>query len=373
VRILEVLTCAEWGGREDFVVGLSAGLQALGHQVILACPPDTPMWRRAQASSLPLVPIPAQPKRFSLSGLVRMHRLLDAAQADVLHLHDRATYACLLHNFTRFRQRPMIFTMHAVRRLNARRRLVFRHLAHRIVCPSTAVRDALLENGIPAARLTLIPNGVDTCAFDPEALPTEGVRERLGLPAEAPVVAGIGRLSAEKGFDEFLRAAQLVLGAGRPDVRFLLVGDGPQRPALEALARDLGLDDRVIFAGFHEDIAAVLACADIAFLPTIVDESFGMIMAQAGAMGVPVVATRSGAATDIIEDGVTGLLVEKSDPPAAAAALCSLLADEPRRLALGQAAQRRVREHFSIRLSAQRYADLAAQLLAQTCTRARTT
>ncbi|MFQ6131471.1 MAG: glycosyltransferase [Armatimonadota bacterium] len=363
MRILEVLTHAEWGGRENMVVSLSQALARLGHDVTLACPDGTPMWRHAEAAGLDLLPFALPSKSFLLRDLWAMRRLLAPTRADVAHVHDRATYVSALHLLPGLRHPPMIYRVSGIRSLNSRRRFVFRHLPSPMVAVSRAVRDSLVADGVPPQHVVVIPNGLDVRAFQDEAGTREAARAEFGLDPDAPVVGGLGRLSPEKGFDDFLRAAQIV-AQRHPQVQFLIVGDGPDRSSLERLAGQLGLTDRVVFTGYRADVPRALRCMDLLLFTATWEEAFGIVLIQAGALGLPIVATRSGASCEILVDGVTGLLVDKRAPAMAAAAVLELLDGAPRRREMGAAAAARVREHYDISLTARRWAELSEAVAA---------
>jgi glycosyltransferase involved in cell wall biosynthesis len=361
--MLEILTQADWGGREEVVVSLSHALSALGHQVTVACPPDTPMCRRAQALGLPVWPIRLAGKRFGLRDLRALKQLLTEVGTDVTHWHDRATYAAVLHGSRAFRRQAMICTVHAVRSLNRRRRLVLRRLPRPLVAVSGAVHDSLVANGVPPEGVTVISNGVDVPSLCSRALPREQARQGLGLSPDGLVIGGVGRFSPEKGFRDFVLAARIIAHRD-PGVQLVLVGDGPERPELERLAAESGLSDRLRFAGYRDDAARLLCALDVLLFPSVCDEACPMVPIQAGALGVPVVATRSGGAPEIVGDGRTGIVVEKGAPEQMADAALRLLCDEPLRRQMASAAAARVREQFDIATTARRYVELAELVLA---------
>jgi len=219
-------------------------------------------------------------------------------------------------------------------------------LAHRVVANADAVRDQAEKEGYAPEKLCVIRNGLDLAKFSgasDRGLP----REALGLPPHVPVVAVFSRLNHEvKGIDCFLEAAARVAPIHR-DVRFVVVGDGPLRPGLEALARRLGLGDRVRFAGFRSDVGETMAAVSIAVIPSH-SEGLSNVLLESMAASLPVIATRVGGTPEVVEHEQSGLLVPPRDPAALARAIGSLLSDPARAATLGRAGRRRVEQLFQL-------------------------
>ncbi|MEA2932159.1 MAG: phosphatidyl-myo-inositol dimannoside synthase, partial [Actinomycetota bacterium] len=210
------------------------------------------------------------------------------------------------------------------------------------VSPEVAADNAR-ELGIERGRMAVMPVGADTGAFRPRAgTERSPARLRLGLPAGAEVVVLVTRLEREKGVQVVLEAARLLAGT-HPDLHLLVAGTGRHEARLRRTASRLGLDDRCRFLGLvdHADLPAVLAAADVFVLPSLCAEGRPAAVVEAMAAGLPVVATRSAGTTGLVVDGVTGRLVPPGDTGALVEAVAGLLADGPRRRAMG----RRAREH----------------------------
>ena len=166
---------------------------------------------------------------------------------------------------------------------------------------------------------------------------------RLCSVFEPPASALVGRLAPQKGVRTLVEAARLLKTSG---VQVLLVGDGPQRSRLEQEIRRLAVGDVVHLFGFvpHERVPAVLTHADLLVLPSLYEE-LGTILLEAMWVGLPIVASRTGGIPDIIDDGVTGVLVEPGDPEVLARAIDRLLADSDLARRLGEAARGRARDY----------------------------
>jgi glycosyltransferase involved in cell wall biosynthesis len=197
---------------------------------------------------------------------------------------------------------------------------------------------------IAPERVIWIPGAVDLRRFrgDADGMP---IREEFKLSGR-PLVVCVSRLARNRGH-ELLLAAFRALLATSPDARLMLVGKGETRPRLEQLVAELGLAERVVFAGYRDrDLPAVLAAADcFALMAAGSDESCRAVL-EAMAAGRPVVARRVGALPETVVHGETGLLVDGDGPEGVAAALAAILGDAPRAHAMGRAGRRRAETEF---------------------------
>lgn len=212
----------------------------------------------------------------------------------------------------------------------------------KIVALSEADRDQQLGLGLGRPdQYVVIPNGLDLAAFGERGLrPREAAR--AGLRVCGRVLGTIGRLTREKGHEVLIRALAKLPG----DVQLVIAGEGEQYAALEALVGELSLSGRVRFVGYV-DSRLLLRAFDVYVQPSYY-EGFGLSILEAMAAGLPVVACRVGGLTDVVVDGETGLLVPAGDPEALAAAIRRMLEDGRLAQRCGEAAQRRVREMFSL-------------------------
>ncbi|MFA0730579.1 MAG: hypothetical protein LKKZDAJK_000833 [Candidatus Fervidibacter sp.] len=194
-------------------------------------------------------------------------------------------------------------------------------------------------------QYVLIPSGIDLRVFRESPRFRTVKRQELSLNGE-PIIGTIARIVKEKGYETLLQAACRLKEKGLPFV-LVWVGDGPDRPHMEALARQLGLADRVIITGMRNDVEQWVGCFDVFALPTLW-EGMGRVFLEAQAAGVPVVGTRVGGVPDVVVDGKTGFLVPPNDPDALSDALLRLLTDDQLRQTMSQAAKIFVDERFSV-------------------------
>jgi len=211
-------------------------------------------------------------------------------------------------------------------------------LTDRAIAVSGSTRDFLVrERHVPADRIRLIWNGAPLDEFAPRpAEEGRALRRELGLPADAIVVGTIGRLSEQKGHRFLLDAAPAVL-ARHPEVLFLVVGDGDQAPALRAQAQALRVADRIFFTGHRTDVPSLLGALDV-FCISSTYEGTPLSLFEAMAAGRAIVSTAVDGCREVLENGVTGLLVPPRDPAALAGALMRLVADRDLRTSLARKA-----------------------------------
>ena len=235
-------------------------------------------------------------------------------------------------------------------------------LMDRVVCVSAGQATRVRRwCRVPAGRVTVIHNGARLGAF---ASPDPTARGRLLdlFPGRrvSRVVLAAGRLSPEKGFGVLVEAAAAVL-RDDPAAGVVLFGDGVLRPELGGRVRELGLADRFRMPGFRTDLDSLLPAADVVVLPSLT-EGLPNVALEAGAAGVPVVATAVGGTPEVVADGGTGFLVPPGEPGPLAARLSELLANPDLRARMGTAARRRMRESFTFEAQAAAYLELFAAL-----------
>src|SRR3989441_2026682 len=247
-------------------------------------------------------------------------------------------------------------------------------LADCIVVNAEAIRQRLVAEGYNPEKVTVIRNGIDLSRFTATTKASR-LREELGLPPCAPLIAVLSRLHRVKGIEYFLEAAAIVCRRF-PEACFLIVGEGmvmdsPYRRELEGHAVRLGLGRRAVFTGFRVDVPELLSEVAVSVLPCVSSEGLSNALLESMAAGVPVVATRVGGNAEAIEEGATGLLVPPRDPRALSHAICQVLEDRELALRLGQAGRQRVAEYFSLERMVRETEDLYGTLLREARGRAR--
>jgi glycosyltransferase involved in cell wall biosynthesis len=207
-------------------------------------------------------------------------------------------------------------------------------------------RDLVRYHVARAEKITVIPLGLDLESFLAGSRLKGTLRRELGMSDGEPLVAIVGRIFPIKNHRLFLEAAARV-AAEVDRARFIIVGDGVLRPAMEDYARTLGIADRVIFTGWRRDLPSIYPDVDVLVVSSN-NEGTPVSAIEAMAAGCPVVATHVGGLPDLIADGKTGCLVPPRDPAALAAGVLRILRDRPLARCLGEAARATVAERFAV-------------------------
>jgi glycosyltransferase involved in cell wall biosynthesis len=343
MRILQLCSAREIGGGERHLVDLANGLAQRGHEVFAALTPGSPL--RKELSALDSSKILELPMRnaMNLSTAMKLAGFAREKKIEIVHAHVARDYplAALVTGRSNAR---LVLTRHVLFPMNRIHKLTLRRTA-RVIAVSEAVANALRAQTIfDPKKITVIHNGieVDRFANGRELFRNESGKLRVGT---------IGHLAPIKGFDDFIRAAAIVCRE-REDVEFIIVGEDKSeqrenRTALETLIDDLDLNQRVKLAGWIEDVASMLSTFDL-FVSSARTEPFGLSIVEAMAAGVPVVATGSEGAREIIEPNQTGRLVPIGEVQETAKAIIDLLKDRNERERLAQNAQIAARERFSL-------------------------
>lgn len=205
-------------------------------------------------------------------------------------------------------------------------------------------QDVTSRFRVPRSKVFVVHNAVDVSALDCEMAGCASIRGEFAIPLTAPLVVSIGRLSPEKGHRFLVTAAGQVL-TRHAETRFILVGDGVERPHLERQVSRLGLRERVLFAGLRRDVPRFLKDADLVLLPSLT-EGLSNVLLEAAAAGRACIAAAVGGTPEVVEDGVSGLLVPPGDPAALAEAVSVCLGDDARRRSLGERARAIVEARF---------------------------
>jgi glycosyltransferase involved in cell wall biosynthesis len=235
----------------------------------------------------------------------------------------------------------------------------------KLIAVSPEVRDDLVRMHVaPGSKFTIIRLGI---ALDERVTAgttdREETRRRLGLSADTFVVGWVGRMTAVKRTDEVVRVLRKLVDRG-VDAKLLLVGDGPDREALERYAHELGVVKRCLFTGYQEDVARFYTAIDALLLPSA-NEGTPVSVIEALAAGRPAVATLVGGTPDVIRDGVDGFLVEPGDSDGLAERLAEIARDPERSAAMGAAGRSRVLERYAVERLVDDVDRLYRELLAQ--------
>jgi glycosyltransferase involved in cell wall biosynthesis len=358
---LHVITRLTLGGSAENTVASMVALAAVGYGGPLAvslAQSDAASVQDARRRGLELLDVPAlgrEPGASDAAALLTLTRMMRRLRPAIVHTHTSkagflgrlaarlAQVPAVIHQphghiFYGYYSGPRTALYVGLERLAAR-------WTDRMITLTERGTEEHLARGIGRReQYRTVPSGVPTAELRAQAPARATARLRLGLAPEAYVIAGLGRLVPVKGFDLLVDALPTIT-AVVPSVRVVLVGDGPERAALQGQAALRGVGERVLITGATDDIAGYLAAADVLAAPSR-NEGMGRALVEAMALGLPVVGADVGGIPAVIADGETGRLVAAGDPEALARALAALGRDPALRVKLGAAASVRA-ELFS--------------------------
>jgi glycosyltransferase involved in cell wall biosynthesis len=360
VRVAEVLATGTNGGAQEHVFSLASRLNPARYDVRVVSLSHGSSVRRLQKAGIEASVIDEPDDRLAVLALADE---LAAFEPEIVHNHmyraELVGTKAALHLGEKGCRRPaVISTVHSSRIRCAEDRETLRQLTplmDHLIVVSRAIEQKIADEGRRGVPISLVYNGVDLQRYNHQQ-PCCTLHEEYEIDAEAPIVGVVARLEAEKGHRTLLEAWPLVLAAV-PSAWLLIVGEGSEQDSLEAQAELAGISGRVVFTGRREDVPAVTAALDISVLPSY-REAQGLSVLEAMALSRPVVASAVGGIPEMIEDGVSGLLVPPHDCEALAAAIVRLLTDHPLADTIARHGHDLVHERFCIEQMVRSISDL---------------
>lgn len=335
MRIVHTESSLGWGGQEIRVLSESQGLIARGHEVRVLCPQEARIHEEAGKRGVPVTSLPIGRK--NARGVLSMRGWLLANACDVVNTHS-STDSWLVALAAKAVKEPpaLIRTRHISAAVpgNAPTRWLYQRAAKHIVTTGESIRQALItSNGYAPSTITSVPTGIDAQRFRPGD--RAAARRELQLPPDCTLVTIVATLRSWKGH-RYLLEAMAALPAG---IELAVVGDGPQRAALESQLNTLGLRERVRMAGNRDDVLPWLQAADIFALPSYANEGVPQALVQAMMTGLACVTTTAGSIGELAQDDRTALVVAAQEVGALRDAILRLAGDRALRARLGAAAR----------------------------------
>lgn len=384
LRVLCISAAGEIGGAERSLFELVQALPREKIEVHVCCPPESPLSRMFQVSGVRVHEVALRRFRrtkhpFILAGQVRaLHQgskeiaaLCRESKIDVLHANTDAA-ELVAWEVARITKLPHVWHCRDMSRLHGFAKILSCSAAA-VVAISGAVEAHMRKEGVNPAKLQRIDNGIDLVRFPVpehrEAL-RQSVRGKLGIEAHRPVLLSIGAYVPWKKHELFLDALA-ALRVRLPAAVGLLVGrdtfseNANYEKTLREHARKLALNTDALKVLHQRDDVPELMCASDLLVSCSENEPFGRVLVEAGACGLPVVSTRSGGKPEIIEDNVTGMLIEPGDVKAMAAACADILENSGRRAEMGRNARQRVAIRYDVNRTAREMTELFVRLGAE--------
>ena len=359
MRIMHTESSTGWGGQENRTLNELISMRDRGHQLALLARPGAKILARASEAGFETFAVNMR-GALNFPAIFKLRAVLKAYCPDIVNMHsgrDTQLVALAAHTLGGLRPR-LVRTRHLALPITSR--FTYSTLPDHVVGVSEYVKDYLVSAGVPESRVTAVPTGVDFARYDLTGIHGT-LREELGLAANSLLIGTVAILRAKKGHAEILDAAGEVLRQ-YPSAHFVFAGDGPQMANLRDRIQAEGLTGRVHLLGLRHDVTNVLASLDLFVLPTH-QEALGTAFIEAGAMGVPVVATNVDGVPEVILDGKTGLLVPPCNGKALIAPICRLLEDSALRKCMGNSAKAFVRQKYSLEVMAKGMESVYQRLL----------
>jgi len=360
MRVALFIDSDVFAGTERHIVELAGALKDESLLVSIACPFASPLNRFAEEMGIEVIPIEKR-GLLDIAAILKLRKLLATGRIDLIHAHNGRT-ALVAAAARRLAGRgSVVATQHfidpahagrvglAARASRAAHRWVQRH-TDRYIAVSHAVEKAMIEreSGL-AGKVAVIPNGIS--ALDLASLvPASEIRDSLAIPRDALLIVCAARLSPEKNIATLIEAMGKVTGEV-PRARCVIVGEGPERKALEEQIRKAPWGGQILLPGFLQDAISIIRAADVFVLPSRA-EPFGLVLLEAMALGKPVVSTAAGGPLEIVKIGETGFLVPPGDSAAMAGAIVTLLGDPELARSIGQSGLQRFQQLFTARAMA---------------------
>lgn len=384
VRILYIDEVPQIAGGANSILQLMRFLDTSRYERFFACPPGDLLDAAAAAGVKTLAytfrkryesikvgrhEIPLNPYRLALRfrDALRLNRFIRRERIDLVHTNNLDSHLTgwFLNKLFRI---PVIWH---IRILTWPRSFYRPPWVNRIIFVSESVRRAALGSRAGDPRAIVIPNGLDLDGFKyfPEA--SSLVRIEFGWPTDCPIVGTVGRLTQQKRHELLVRAAQVFKSEGR-QVRWLIVGGEienrraveSEEQRLRALARELNVEQEVVFAGDRRDVARLLSAFDVFAFPAFNDSNPRSVL-EAMALGRPIVASRSGGLPELLDDGRAGVLVEPDNLDAMVGALRDLLTKPEQARDFGDSARARARACYTIQAHARRAESVYESVLSE--------
>lgn len=374
-NLLYVFDNMEFGGGERVFAQIINRLSIERYRIIVACLPTGAFIEKIKRSGVQIKSVDMR-KRFNPGVIFQLADLMKREKVDIVHSQGaRADFFARIA--AKLAGAPIVvstvpmpvegFDVNPLRKLIY---MAFNRFSERFVDRFMVVSDALEKmmiekHGIEPQRVVKIYNGIEKdeyCIPDKEiACRRSRFRKEFGLRDDVPVVVAIGRLVWQKGFEYFIEAMPGVLKRFK-EARFLIVGEGQMEDDLKEKSRRLMLEDRIIFTGFRKDIRDVLASLDVFVMPSLL-EGLPVVLLEAMAMIKPIVATKIEGIIEVLENGVTGLLVSPKDPQILSEAIVDLLIHKDKARQMGLAARKVVEERFGVDIMVQKVEKVYEELL----------
>lgn len=357
IRVLYVVENTSYGGGERGFGQLSSEIDRNHFLPYIAAHPGGILENQAKKKDVKFFPVNMH-RKLNLKTISQISDIIDEQKINIVHsMGSRADFFARMasrkmHNVQIISTTAMLIEGYDV---NSFKKTIYRladcysskFVSHFIAVSNDLKKRLILKRKIPMEKISVIYNGVELDKYNPAQKDSSGLRRSIGIEDDCVVVGSIGRLVYQKGFQYFVEAAKQLYSKNNK-IRFVIVGDGPEKKNLKKMVKVSGISKVFMFTGQRFDIPQLLAMYDIFVLPSVL-EGLPRVVIEAMAMEKPIVATDiNGVREQLIHDR-TGLIVPPRDPEALAEAIIHLINDKKKANNLGRKARKSAKERFDLK------------------------
>jgi len=344
INILHIDSESTWRGGENQLLLLHQGLIQLGHSSMIITQPNSELAIKLRMMNENFVEIPMR-SEFDFPAAGKISRIIKNKRIHIIHTHTAHSHS--IGVLAKMLRRSVKLIAH--RRVDfPLKKNIFSRMKYsktdRIIAISEGVKNALLKSGIEEKRIAIVYSGIDLSRFD-RKFDLDALRKEYRIIEGKFIVGNIAHLAEHKGHKYLIESAKIVTEQAQ-DTLFVIVGEGKLKLELKLLARKLGVNDKIIFTGFREDIPELLYIFDIFVLSSYLEGLCTSLM-DAMVMRKAIVATNVGGIPEVVKDGVNGILVPPKNPEKLAEAILTLRHNDELRKNMGNAGRNIVEEKFS--------------------------
>ena len=348
--VLHINAGEVWSGIEQRILTIGKLLRSKKFNIILAVSPSSPLYKKAGSYNIPLLSLKIGKWKFNPAVIWKLSRFLKTHKVDILHTHrssDQWIGVLAVRLFGLSGQCMIIRTRHNFTRIknNWMNNKLYKEWTDRIIAVAEVIRKQLIdENGISGNTIFTIHSSIDTEKFK-GGFDGGKIRNEFGISSDTVIIGMIGRLREHKDYPNMFAALNIIIKKVE-NIKLLIVGDGILESQLKSMVQKMELSNYVIFAGKREDIPQILSAIDIFALSSSLEGSPAVIK-EALVMGKPVASTNVGGVPEIIQNGITGCLVQPHDPEALANAILSAINNMDKALEMAKKGKQVIINEFS--------------------------
>ncbi len=367
-KILLLINSLAGGGAERQFIELVKRLNRDKYDISICLTVENGVWYDELLRENFDIKVLNKKNKFDITVIFKLAKLIKEKKPDIVHcwLFYSIGISLIASFFIRrkmkiissIRECPLKFNFYYFLTKLLQRRI------EKFIAISNFVKKKLIRDGIFSEKIVVVHNGLDIKEIEKKyskSLLSKLSKESFGLKKDDSTVGFIGRLEPVKGVEYFLMAIPYVKKE-ITDIKFMVVGEGSLKNSLKELVEKLKIENNVIFTGFRKDVYKIIKTIDILVVPSLI-ETLSSVSIEAGVFKKPVIATSVGGIPEVVEDGVTGLLVPSKDPERMAEAILQLLKDEDLRMKMGEAGRKKVESFFNIEQTVKKTEEIYDKLL----------